>query len=154
MELLINKPENLNPEILEKLIFLVSEGGQIPHPERIKARILNADFVAMYLDNGNIASTATLKNPDEDYKEGVFGDAESKRPFKNYTKELGYIVTSKEYEGQKLCQNLLTEIMPEVSKHKVFATTRKPSMVHILKKNGFSKEGNTYKGDLELLLSS
>lgn len=153
MELVIESPKNLNPEILNKLIFLVHEGGQIPHPERIKDRILKADFVAMYLDNGEIASTATLKNPNEHYKESVFADAGSDMPFENYTKELGYIITSKEYEGQKLCQRLLTEIMPEVSKHKVFATTRKASMAHILQKNGFKKEGNLYKDNLELFVS-
>ena len=62
------------------------------------------------------------------------------------------IVTKREYEGKKLCQNMLEELIPMVNSENVFATTRKPSMAHILSKFEFSKEGKTYKKDLNVFV--
>jgi hypothetical protein len=42
------------------------------------------------------------------------------------------------------------EVVPKIDSENFFATTRNPAMAHILKKMGFTKNGNTYKNDLEL----
>jgi len=153
MKLIIQPAANLPSSVFKKLIPLIGEGGQIPDLELLKQRIIEADFIAMFLDGENIATTATLKNPIDNYKNDVFQSAESKIRSLEYSKELGYIVTNPDYKNQKLCQKLLTEIMPQVLKYNVFATTRKAAMAHILKKWGFQKEGKTYKGDLELYIT-
>lgn len=150
MELIVTNPKKLDQSLLDKLSILISEGGQIPHG--FEERILKADFVALFLDNENIISTATLKNPNTNYKLSVFKSAKSGKSADLYIKELGYIVTNPKYEGQKLCQQLLDKIMPQISKHNVFATTRKASMAHILSKYGFKEDGQIYKGDLSLFV--
>jgi predicted GNAT family N-acyltransferase len=70
----------------------------------------------------------------------------------SYPFELGYITTHLHYGGQGHCQTLLRSFMPLVQQKAMFSTTRKPGMVHILKKFGFYKTGQVYKGDLELYL--
>ena len=103
------------------------------------------------MDGDKIVSTATLKNPRDAYQTGVFESAGVASDKEWYNKELGYIATDKKYEGNRLCQKLLAELIPLIKNQSLFATTRKPSMAHILAKHGFEKLGNTYKKDLELL---
>jgi hypothetical protein len=71
---------------------------------------------------------------------------------KDYSFELGYIITHPDFEGRGLCQKLLNEFMPRVSDRAIFATSRKPSMIHILGKHGFNKIGSVYDNDLNLLI--
>lgn len=152
MKTIIEKPKNISPELLEQIIALVAEGDQIPDIVALKGRILNADFVALKIDdNGKVVSTATIKNPNQNYTEKVFTKSHSKNSSSKYTKELGYIVTHPDYEGKKHCQDLLLEIADKIKSQNIFATTRKDSMIHVLGKFGFQSNGVIYDDDLRLL---
>lgn len=151
MTTIIDTPINISKKLFPGLLELIKTGTQVD-PEGLEDRIMASDLIAFLLDNDKIVSTATLKNPLISYRNKVFKAADVDEEKENYIKEIGYIVTRQEYEGQKLCQQLLNKFIPCVDSHKIFATTRKPSIVHILGKYGFKKIGTTYNNDLDLLI--
>lgn len=151
MKTTIDKPINISKEILLNLIDLIEAGGQVKK-HHIEKGIETADLIAIMFDNDMIVASATLKNPKDSYKNGVFYQANFSVGKISYKKELGYIITNPKYEGQKYCQKLLESFINSISKEKIYATTRKPAMAHILCKFNFVKAGKPYKDDLELFL--
>lgn len=149
MTTIIDKPNNIDKDLLNQLIDLVEEGDQVQR-HFIERGIETAELIAMFVDNGEIHCTATIKKPLKSYSDGVFQSAKVDKFNTDNLQELGYIVTNPKCEGQKLCQSLLTEVFKTVGDRQMFATTRKPSMAHILRKFGFNKLGDTYKINLEL----
>lgn len=151
MKTIIDKPTNIDKDLLNQLIDLVEKGDQVQR-NYIERGIKTADLIALYVLNDVILSSATLKNPLKSYKDSVFQLAEVEKLNNDSIQELGYIITNPEHEGQKLCQRLLTEFFKIIGEKQMIATTRKPSMAHILSKFGFEKIGHKYKVDLELLV--
>ena len=151
MTTIIDNPANIDKNLLNQLIDLVEAGGQV-HRHFIERGIRTADLIALFFDNDGIYCSATLKNPLKSYKNDIFESAKAERINQGNLQELGYIITNPKHEGKNLCQDLLTKFFKVIGDQHMFATTRKPSMAHILKKFGFSKLGNTYKGDLELYI--
>ena len=149
MTTIINIPTNIDKDLLNQLIDLVETGDQVER-HFVERGIQTADLIALLVDNGEIHCSATLKNPLKSYRDNVFQLANADKFNLDNLQELGYIITNPKYEGQKLCQTLLSEFFQNIGDRQMFATTRKPSMAHILKKVGFNKIGDTYKTDLEL----
>jgi predicted GNAT family N-acyltransferase len=150
MTTIIDKPTNIDKNLLNQLVDLVEKGDQVER-HFIERGIETADLIALFVDNDEIYSSATLKNPLKSYRDNVFQLARAVKYNTDNFRELGYIITNPKYEGQKLCQKLLTEFFQGINDKQMFATTRKPSMIHILQKFGFTKLGDTYKSDLNLL---
>ena len=154
MEIIIKKPSEVLGNEMKQILDLIGYGAQIQGDyEAIINRLKNAVFIGFIFDEGNIIATATLKNPSESYRKKVFESAKAEHFLPEYKYELGYIVTAGDREGEKLCQKLLTAFFPLISKYKMFATTRKDSILHILSKFGFKPTGETYNSDLSLLVN-
>lgn len=151
MKTIIDKPNNIDKDLLIQLINLVEQGDQVQR-HFIERGIETADLIALFVFNGVILCSATLKNPLKSYKDSVFQLAKADELNIDNLQELGYIITNPKHEGKKLCQGLLKEFFKKIGEKQIFATTRKPSMAHILSKFGFEKIGQTYKTDLELLM--
>jgi predicted GNAT family N-acyltransferase len=151
MTTIIDKPANIDKDLLIQLIDLVEKGDQVQR-HFIERGVETADLIALLVDNREILSSATLKNPLKSYRDNVFQLAKADNFNRENLQELGYIVTNPKHEGKKLCQTLLTEFFKTIEDRQMFATTRKPSMAHILKKFDFTKLGDTYKTDLDLLI--
>lgn len=151
MTTIIDKPANIDKDLLIQLIDLVEKGDQVQR-HFIERGVETADLIALLVDNREILSSATLKNPLKSYRDNVFQLAKADNLNRENLQELGYIVTNPKHEGKKLCQTLLTEFFKTIEDRQMFATTRKPSMAHILKKFDFTKLGDTYKTDLDLLI--
>lgn len=151
MKLIVDKPENISQYLLNQLIDLVVGGGQVKR-HFVERGINAADVIGMYISDNIILSSATLKNPLKAHIDDVFHQARVNNfNFDSY-KELGYIVTNPQYEGQKLCQKLLKDFFEILEVRQMFATTRKPEMIHILSKFGFKPIGKTFNNDLTLLV--
>ncbi|AEV99704.1 hypothetical protein Niako_3398 [Niastella koreensis GR20-10] len=133
MKTSIEQPKNIPAGLKTQLIDFIASGSQVDR-HFVERGIPRAALISITFDQDVIACTATIKNPVNSYREGVFTDAKVDKLLNMYRLELGYIVTRKEYEGNKLCQNLLSHLMPKVAKENIFATTKKPEMIHILKK--------------------
>ncbi len=151
MEIRISKPHDIDERYMSQIVDLIVRGGQVKGDRQtIRILIAFSDLVGFMTLDDIVICTATLKNPYVEYKEKVFNLAEVKLS-NNYHKELGYIVTHPEFENQGHCQQLLTTIFYQMRSLPIYATTRKPPMIHILNKLGFRKNGSVYNQDLSLL---
>lgn len=154
MEVIIKKPSEISEKILNEIFDLIEQGSQIQGDKAaIIMRLKNAVLISYIVDQDRIISTATLKNPSDNYRTKVFTSANAEIFLPKYKNELGYIVTAANREGEKLCQKLLLAFMPLIADHKIFATTRKQSMIHILEKFGFKITGEMYNLDLFVLVN-
>ncbi|QEM06187.1 hypothetical protein DIU31_022695 [Mucilaginibacter rubeus] len=149
--LLIDKPAEFSNQIIKQVQELIQEGGQIK-PELIKVGLHRAALLAVILKGDLVISVCCLKTPLSSYRDSVFKDAGVPEMKDDYNAELGYVVTHSDYEGLKLCQQLLTAMFPHLNDKAIFASTRKPAMIHILGKFGFKPVGKVYKQDLSLLI--
>jgi len=148
---MIKKPNEISEKILEQIIQLVLAGEQISHGQ-LKSNLLKADYIAFTEEDNLVTTTATLKNPFDSYRKRVYTESKSGiRPTNQ--KELGYIATNEEFEGRRYCSRLLEEFKPYFDNEPIFATTRKQSMIHILRKFKFRVVGEPYKMDLNLLVN-
>ena len=148
---IVKAPRDMDGGLRQQFIKLVTEGGQIQEAY-VKVGLHRAELVGMIVSENTVIATCCLKNPTDSYKQGVFKSAMAPELPGSYPFELGYIATHPNYGGQGHCQTLLRSFMPLVQQKTMFSTTRKPEMVHILKKFGFIKTGQVYKRDLELYL--
>jgi predicted GNAT family N-acyltransferase len=154
MEVIIKTPSEISEKEMNEIFDLIDQGSQIPGDRAtIFMRLKSAVLISFILDEGKIVSTATLKNPSDSYRKKVFKSANAESIVQMYKNELGYIVTAKNREGEKLCQKLLFVFFPLIAEYTIFATTRKQSMMHILGKFGFKVTGEKYNLDLSLLVN-
>lgn len=151
MKIRILKPKEIKKEHLKQIIHLVASGEQV-NQNGLQEKLLHADLIAYKLQGNTVIATATLKNPLQSYKTRVFNSANVPQISRIYDKELGYIITNPDFENNGHCQDLLKRFFSKIASYNQFATTRKPSMAHILGKFGFVKTGKKYKTDLELLI--
>lgn len=149
MTTIIAQPKDIKADHLKQILDLIIKGGQV-NPDGLQVKILRADLVAYILQDDHVICTATLKNPYLSYRKKIFNSAQAKSS-SEYNKELGYIVTNPNFENKGHCQKLIKTFFNKISEHSIYATTRKPSMVHILGKFGFSQTGKIYNQDLKLL---
>lgn len=143
-------PNMIESNQFDQIIKLILSGKQV-NPIGLKERLLRCDLVAFKTYEEKVISTAALKNPSLTYMNKVFALSKTKTSI-CYEKELGYIATHSNFENQGHCQDLLKEFFRHIPDQFIFATTRKPAMVHILNKLGFKEVGKTYNKDLRLLL--
>jgi hypothetical protein len=151
LKTIIDTPANLSKQYKSEVIDLICLGGQV-NRHFVVTGIDRATLIGIVLNNEKIICSVTLKVPVESYLKGVFKKAGVSVSANEYPFELGYIITHPDFERRGLCQTLLNEFMPRVAGKAIFATSRKPSMIHILGKHGFNKIGNTYDTDLNLLI--
>jgi predicted GNAT family N-acyltransferase len=152
MEIVINSPKNFTEKQLVQLEKLILSGSQVK-AVGLMDRILKAHEIAVYIDQDQVVASAILKNPALSYRNKVFKKAEVSNLASEYINEVGYIVTSENHRGRKLCQKLLAQLLEKNKSISIFATTRKPEMMHILEKFHFEKTGVTYDKDLSLFIS-
>lgn len=145
----INRPSDIRPDHLKQIVELIKTGDQVYHFGLIE-RLSRADLIAYRLKDDKVICTAALKNPTASYRTSIFKSSKATTSG-TFKKELGYIVTHPDFENLGYCQDLLNIFFLKISEHSIFATTRKPAMVHILGKFGFSITGSLFKQDLILL---
>lgn len=152
MNIKINFPSRINESYLLQIIDLIKSGGQVnTSKEKLKEYLMRSECIAYELIDNKIICTATLKNPFNSYTTKVFNYAEAKANH-SLLKELGYIVTHHDYQNKGHCSNLLKKFLQNISQIPMYATTRKPEMVHLLKKYEFIQIGKTYNNDIKLLI--
>lgn len=142
-------PSQIDETTLTRLVKFINSGGEVNTTVQALKR---AYRIAYYTDEGKIVCSAVIKTPVKTYVNRIFKESQSELDQDEFPVELGYITTAKEYEGNKVCQHLLNQLSLHWKSKNIFATTRKPSMIHILNKHGFQKTGLTYKENLNLLI--
>ena len=142
-------PPALEEEHLKQIMDLIVQRGEIKRGG-LKEKIMHAEWVAYLMHGERIICTATLKNPSKAYKSRIFNAANVKTTV-DFDKELGYTATDRAFEGQGKCQALLRYFMEHLMGYHIYAITKEPTMVHILKKLKFTPIGETYKDKFQLL---
>lgn len=144
----ISLPERVTEKHLSQIIELIKKRNNLGRDiefDVLRERLMRCHFIAYTVsDEDDIVCVAILKSPMLDYKRKVFEAARIPWPC-DYFKELGYIATKRDFEGQGICKRLLHYLMKEVNPDKVFATTRSPAMINILKQIGFIGNGEPFE---------
>jgi len=149
----IKKPSDIGNENLQQIIDIIKNGNEVNTTrDKLKEYLLRADIIAYKFSDNAIISTASLKNPFPSYRTKVFKLAKSKCDYKNYNKELGYIATHPKFENKGHCSELLRNIYKCICDNSMYATTRKPAIIHILGKFQFRKIGDEFNSGLNLLV--
>jgi predicted GNAT family N-acyltransferase len=152
MSTIIIPPADINECHLKQIVNLITDGGEVRTPkDKLREYILRADLIAYDLIDNRVICTATLKNPYRSYMLKVFREAKANTEF-IYNRELGYIVTHSDYRGKGYCKNLLKQFFQHISTNLIYASTRKPEMIHILNGFNFYQIGNSYNKDIKLLI--
>jgi len=121
---------------------IVIDAGEVSEPTF--DGLIAKDPTLLYIPNTqNIEAVGALKIPNDEYKEKVFTKSKTNENSKDYTFELGWIVSLKSGYGNKLVEILSTYTT------NVYATVRQENkiMKHLLEKFGFTISGNSYKSD-------
>lgn len=144
----IKKPTICNRSELYDFKMKVVEGGQV-NPQGLEYRIRAAKRLAFCYENDHIAGIAALKNPNANYKQCIFRRARVAEISNKYELELGWVVTTPQFQGQGIAGSLVQKLIKSLSTQNVFATTKANNlaMKKILKKCGFITCGNPYSGD-------
>lgn len=143
----ISLPERVTEKHLSQIISLIKERNNLGRDiefDVLRERLMRCHFIAYTTSSDDVVCVAILKSPMLDYKHKVFDAARMPLP-PQYFKELGYIATKIGFEGQGICKRLLNHLMVTVNPDKVFATTRSPAMINILKQIGFVGNGYPFE---------
>lgn len=87
-----------------------------------------------------------IKNPNEDYKSGVFSKAGVQELRTEYRYELGWLYVTSSERGKGLGHKLMKAIIKFIDGHGCYATTREDndSMHHLFAQYSFIKLGSAY----------
>jgi hypothetical protein len=106
--------------------------------------LISKDPTLLFIPNTiNIVAVGALKIPNDEYKKKVFTKSKTAAKSKDFTFELGWVVSLTSGNGKKLVE-ILSSVTPNI-----YATVRQENktMKHILEKFGFIKSGNSYKSE-------
>ena len=109
-------------------------------------QLISKNPILLFIPNtAEIQAIGALKIPADDYKQNVFIKSKTNEMPNDFSFELGWIVS--QVEGQGLGTKLVELLM--CTTPNVYATVRTDNkkMIHILKKFGFIKTGESYMSD-------
>ena len=135
---------NIDTTIFDQIVNLVVQGGEVKQNFAIPG-LQRAKLIGYVIVNNEVVSTATIKVPNQSYKDSVFHKAGIDDDM-GVSYEYGYNVTSPEYRRKGYTTNLNRIIFDHFSLP-VFATVRDDNYMssELLQRSGFVKVGNSYK---------
>lgn len=139
-------PALFSAEELRRFEEMVISGGEVA-AAGLDVRIRAAAYLAFLYDRDDVlCGVAAIKQPDKDYRDGVFAKAEASFDPAGYVLELGWIVVAEKYRGHGLTRNLLTPLFRQIPDKPVYATTRigNEPMRRSLVRYGFQSDGTHY----------
>jgi GNAT superfamily N-acetyltransferase len=137
----VREPANWQMHELPACLTLLADGGAVDL--RFASRLLPlASAVSLARYGGEIVGLAALKTLRIDYIERI--SSKSGFQLSADSLELGYVVVSEQHRGKGLGASLVSCLM-EIARHPLFATTYEPTMVRILRAQGFEVRGRTWK---------
>lgn len=142
------KDFSANEIILFKKILI--NAGEVSE-DSFKSLIDKNPKIIILGNKENIDGIGALKIPNKKYKEKVFELSNSKKDSSEYNFELGWLVSLKSGNGNKIVE-LLTSF-----ERNIYATVREKNekMIHLLKKYGFQQAGLSFesnRGNYQILL--
>lgn len=150
----LKSPSNIETTIFDQIVNLVVSGGEVKQHFAIPG-LQRAKLIAYAMEDGKVVSTASIKVPNQSYKDGVFHKAGIDDDM-GVSYEYGYNVTSPQYRRKGYTTNLNKIIFDHFSLP-VFATVRDDNYMsaELLQRTGFVKVGKSFSssnGDYTLSL--
>ena len=139
---------------IEKFRSLLEKGGQVEMAFfNSSLKLKKKPIFAMKYDKNEVVAIGALKRERSEYAKKRFKVAKSQLNSQEYDTELGWIVTEEKYRRRGFCdfvvKNLLDYFKEQRVGRKLFATVREDNdrMRHILAKNGFKQEGESFDSE-------
>lgn len=135
---------------------LVLAGGEVT-AFGLGARIMKAKLLIFLIQHSRLEGIAALKNPENNYKEGVFQKAQATVESNKFSFELGWVFVLRSSRGAGLSHKLVDAALSSTKGRAIFATSRTDNapMHKVLNAHGFSCHGKPYastRGDQQLAL--
>jgi predicted GNAT family N-acyltransferase len=140
----ISTPAKAGRKKLQQFHDLVLWGEQV-NANFLMKRINNCELLAFGWIESDLAGIAALKNPAAHHKAEVFGEAGKPEEAMQYAYELGYAVTSENYQHQGICKQLIKALLDAYAGAWCYATTKNDYMRTLLAALGFEKLGESYQ---------
>lgn len=139
------KPCECSVAELEDFAALVLSGGEVMAAE-IDERIQNAETLLFLKMKGCLKGIAAVKNPAENYKSGVFKNAQATVNPNHFQYELGWVYILPSARGAGLSRELVEAAVSTIKGQAIFATSRADNvpMHKALVRCGFSSHGQSY----------
>jgi len=151
MKLWLGSGAELPEKLLSSVVKLIRGGGALADDGgALMQRLQRSHRVAIYLDDGAVCATASLKEPAPNYRKGVFEKAGILLSDFSQARELGYVVVDDDFQGKGLASKLVTALINE-SDVPCYATTDSDRMARILEHSGFLRQGEEWKGQRGML---
>lgn len=152
MDTIVKKPSECTSAELDTFQQLVVEGGEVT-PYGLRQRIEQA-AVLIFINENDCVAIGGIKNPDKDYKDGVFSKAGVSIKSGNYNFELGWLYVTPAARKNGLGHNLMQAIASHLGDSGCYATTREnnSTMRHLFPKYGFSMLGTPYPSEKKYTL--
>lgn len=150
------KPNECSAAELQDFVALVLAGGEVT-AVGLEARIKKAERLLFLAQDNCLKGIAAVKNPEKNYKEGVFQKAHAPVKANQFLFELGWVFVLPSSRGAGLSHKLVEAALSVTSGQAIFATSRADNapMQKVLKAHGFSCHGKTYvssRGNQQLVL--
>ena len=140
------RPSDLRTDDLAEVERVVLAGGEV-NPANVRDRLQEAVLIARLRDGDVLVAVAVVKRPAQSYVQKLRKNSSYRGLSRDFL-ELGYVSVLPQHQDKKLGKLITAEIVKQVSAEtphlKLFATTRKDSVLHILYLNRFHKEGRQW----------
>jgi len=154
--IVIKKTSDCSEAELQDFAALVLAGGEVT-AVGLDARIKKAEALVFLLQNDCLKGIAAVKNPEQNYKRGVFQKAKASVQANEFPFELGWVFVLPSSRGAGFSRKLVQAALGETGGRAIFATSRSDNtpMHKVLNAHGLSKNGEEYasiRGNQNLVL--
>lgn len=139
------RPSECSETELLDFASLVLAGGEVT-ADGLNDRIKKAEVLIFLAQDNYLKGIAAVKNPEVNYKNGVFKKASATVPASAFPFELGWVFVLPSSRGAGYSHKLVKAAVGVTSSQGIFATSRTDNapMRKVLKAHGFSCHGEAY----------
>ena len=154
--IVVKKPGDCSVAELQAFAGLILAGGEVM-AVGLDARIKKAEALVFLLQNDCLKGIAAVKNPERNYKSGVFQKAKASVQANEFPFELGWVFVHPSSRGAGFAHKLVQATLGATGGRAIFATSRSDNipMHKVLNAHGLSKNGVEYvstRGNKKLVL--
>jgi len=137
------KPSEIAPADKAAFIDFVSAAGEVDRAI-LPGLVEGAVVLVMHFDGDTLIGTAAIKTPYPAHRQGEFAKANASGEADAFPLELGWVVVRAEYRKRGLAPELVRAAVDLTTGQGIYATTKTPRMLTILRECGFTVLGDSY----------
>jgi predicted GNAT family N-acyltransferase len=143
--IVIKRPSDCSEAELQDFAALILAGGEVT-AVGLDARIKKAEALVFLSQNDCLKGIAAVKNPEQNYKSGVFQKARASVQSDEFPFELGWVFVLPSSRGAGFSHRLVQAALGATGGRAIFATSRSDNtpLHKVLNAYGLSKNGGEY----------